>query len=88
MEGSARLDISVESLSAEGVTFAQAMQRLEALGKALEQGTIELEELKHTVHEMDVLVRFCAQKIGLARTEIESVVAGWKPLLSTLNEQD
>jgi len=37
---------------------------------------------------MDVLLRFCAQKIGVVRTSVDDVISGWKPLLSTLNEQD
>ena len=82
------LGASVEALFADGVTFAQAMQRLEFLGRELDRGSIELEALEATIHEMDVLLRFCAQKIGVVRTSVDDVISGWKPLLSTLNEQD
>lgn len=88
MSSEKSLGDTIESLLENGVTFAQAMQRLEALGEALDQGSIELETLASTINEMDLLLRFCAQKIGIVRTSVEDVISGWKPLLSTLNEQD
>ncbi len=88
MGGEKSLGESVETLFANGVSFAQALQRLEYLGNELDRGSIELEALAATIHEMDLLLRFCAQKLGVVRSSVEDVISGWKPLLSTLNEQD
>ncbi len=88
MGGEKSLGESVETLFTNGVSFAQALQRLEYLGNELDRGSIELEALAATIHEMDLLLRFCAQKLGVVRSSVEDVISGWKPLLSTLNEQD
>jgi hypothetical protein len=64
------------------------MQRLEFLKRELQRGDIELEALREALDEIDLLLRFCTQKIGLVRTSVNEVVEGWTPLLSILNEEN
>ncbi|MGP1362576.1 MAG: exodeoxyribonuclease VII small subunit [Bacteroides sp.] len=88
MDGDKPLGSTIETLTNSGVTFAQAMQRLEFLKRELQRGDIELEALREALDEIDLLLRFCTQKIGLVRTSVNEVVEGWTPLLSILNEEN
>jgi len=88
MDGDKPLGSTIETLNNSGVTFAQAMQRLEFLKRELQRGDIELEALREALDEIDLLLRFCTQKIGLVRTSVNEVVEGWTPLLSILNEEN
>lgn len=77
---------TVEELLASNLSYAQAVEHLEAIGRGLSSGAIALEELEGKVAEMDLLLRFCVKKLGLVQGAVGKVMESWKPLLDGLNE--
>lgn len=77
---------TVEELLSSDLSYAQAVEQLEVIGRELSSGAVALEELEAKVTEMDLLLRFCVKKIGLVQGRVGMVVESWKTLLDELNE--
>jgi len=54
---------TVEELLSSDLSYAQAVEQLEVIGRELSSGAVALEELEAKVTEMDLLLRFCVKKI-------------------------
>ena len=81
-------DISqrVAELLASGLTYSQAVEKLNEIGRELATGKISLEQLESKVLESDLLLRFCTAKIGIVGDAVGQITKNWKPLLEDLNE--
>ncbi len=57
-----------------GLTFEQAMERLEEIVRLLESGTLSLDETVRYYEEGVRLLRFCQQKLAAAEQRVKMVV--------------
>lgn len=57
-----------------GMSFEEAITRLEYLANALEQDTLPLEEALCSFEEGVRLVRFCNEKLTRAQQQVEQLV--------------
>lgn len=59
----------------EGLGYGQAVAELEAILAELEGESVDVDRLADRVKRASVLIRFCRERVGAARVEIERIVA-------------
>jgi len=59
--------------------YAAAMTELEAILAELERDAVDVDRLAERVARAALLIRWCRERIGTARLEVERVVAGLEP---------
>jgi exodeoxyribonuclease VII small subunit len=64
------------SIDVSKLTFEQALDQLEKIVQALEQGDVELEESIKTYERGEALKKHCAQLLSAAEDKVEKIRVG------------
>ena len=56
-------------------TYSQAMARLEAIVRQIDNNELEIDELVDKIKESNEIIAFCSEKLKKADTEIEKLLA-------------
>lgn len=59
----------------DGLGYGQAVAELEAILAELESESVDVDRLAERVKRASALIRFCRERVGAARVEIERIVA-------------
>jgi len=59
----------------DGLGYGQAVAELEAILAELEGEAVDVDRLADRVRRASALIRFCRERVGSARVEIERIVA-------------
>lgn len=59
----------------EGLGYGQAVAELEAILAELESESVDVDRLADRVKRASALIRFCRERVGAARVDIERIVA-------------
>jgi exodeoxyribonuclease VII small subunit len=59
----------------DGLGYGQAVAELEAILAELEGEAVDVDRLADRVRRASLLIRFCRERVGSARIEIERIVA-------------
>jgi exodeoxyribonuclease VII small subunit len=68
------MDETLEQLPLEKLPFEQALERLEKVVQALEQGEVPLEQAMQLFHEGMKLAHLCGQKLEWAEQQVEVLI--------------
>lgn len=56
-------------------TYSQAMDRLEAIVRQVDNNELEVDELVEKIKEANAIIAFCSEKLKKADMEIEKMLA-------------
>lgn len=65
----------MEKMEKKEPTYEEAVQRLEALARQAEDGTLPIDQLAAKLKEAQQLLAFCKQKLTAAETEIQKLLS-------------
>jgi len=68
-----------KSTAAEPAGYAAALAELDAILRELEASDVDVDRLADRVSRAALLIAFCRDRIGGARLQIDTVVAGLTP---------
>jgi len=61
-------------MSKNEITYAQAIEELEAIVKRMENEDIEVDELSETVKRAGILIRICREKLKVTEQEVNNLL--------------